>query len=210
MHYHQLLVVLVLVHAAAAGSSPLTVNVSDKGIDNSSCLHENTTQACRSLEFVLKQLSSPIGSDVILVNVLDNQSLNTTPKYDFTDIVNPFTLVVTGVGYPSITFKSNGPLILTGSSLSMSNFTWRGLVFSGTGFLHQEIRAVTIVDCKIHLSSLDVLDVQKLIINESDIGTTQIPNAVFINVITCKLCLFSRQCLQCCILFQYYHKLSSK
>ena len=56
MHYHQLLVVLVLVHAAAAGSSPLTVNVSDKGIDDFSCLHENTTQACSSLEFVLKQL----------------------------------------------------------------------------------------------------------------------------------------------------------
>ena len=54
MHYHQLLVVLVLVHAAAAGSSPLTVNVSDKGIDNSSCLHENTTQACRSLGICVK------------------------------------------------------------------------------------------------------------------------------------------------------------
>ena len=176
MYYHQLLVVLVFVHATA-GSSPLTVNVSDKGIDNSSCLHENTTQACRSLEFVLKQLSSPIGSDVILVNVLDNQSLNTTSIYDFTDIVNPFTLVVTGVGYPSITFESNGILLLHGNSLSMSNFTWRGLVFSGTGFLHKEIRAVTIVDCKIHLLSLDVDDVQNVIINESDIGSTQIPNA---------------------------------
>ena len=126
---------------------------------------------------ICKQLSSPIGSDVILVNVLDNQSLNTTPIYDFTDIVNPFTLVVTGVGYPSITFESNGTLILAGNTLSMSNFTWRGLVFSGTGFLHKEIRAVTIVDCKIHLSSLAVYDVQKVIINESDIGTTKIPNA---------------------------------
>ena len=160
----------MLVHATA-GSSPLTVNVSAKGIDDSSCLHENTTQACRSLEFVLKQLSSPIGSDVILVNVFDDQSLNAI--HNFTDIVNPFTLVVTGVGYPSITFSF---LTLAGNTLSI---TWRGLVFSGTGFLHQEIHAVTIVDCKIHLLLLNVDNVQKVIIDKSDyIGTTQIPNAV--------------------------------
>ena len=167
MFCHQLLVVLVLVHATAS-SSPLIVNVSDKGTDSSSCLQNNTTQACRTFEFVLKQLSSPLESDVILVNILDNQSLNGSLFY----ILNsPFTLVVTGVGYPSITFGKDA-LSLNGNS--SSNVTWRGLVFNGNGLFHQNVRSVTIDDCKLRLS-VDMSFVQNVIINNSDIGT---PNGI--------------------------------
>ena len=168
MHCHQILVVLVLVHATAS-SSPLNVTVSDKGTDNSSCLQMNTTQACRTLEFVLKQLFSPLESDVILVNVLNNQSLNVSSQYIFD---NPFTLVVTGVGYPSITFDSNGILVMHFNRLS--NFTWRGLVFNGGRISYQNLHIVTFDDCKLLLPlEIDVYYVRKMIINNSDVG---VPN----------------------------------
>ena len=168
MHCHQLLVVLVLVHATAS-SSPLNVTVSDKGTDNSSCLQMNTTQACRTLEFVLKQLFSPLESDVILVNVLNNQSLDVSSPYIFN---SPFTLVVTGVGYPSITFDSNGNLTMHCNS--SSNFTWRGLVFKGGNILHQNLHTITFDDCKLLLPlGMDIRYVRKMIINNSDVG---VPN----------------------------------
>ena len=169
MFCHQLWVVLVLVHATAS-SSPLIVNVSDKGTDSSSCLQNNNTQACRTFKFVLKQLLSSSGSlesDVILVNILDNQSLDASPLYVLN---NSFTLVVTGVGYPSITFSSKDSLSFYSNHSSNFNFTWRGLVFNGGGILHQNVRSVTFDDCKLNLG-VGVFYMQKVIINDSIIDT---------------------------------------
>ena len=82
-------VVALVLLCAVTGSTPLTIKVSDAGVDQPSCLLENTSQSCHTLEYALRQI--PLintTTDSLLLNILSDQYITgTVPRYKF----NPLT-----------------------------------------------------------------------------------------------------------------------
>ena len=156
----------------------ITIQVSDTGRDESSCMQNGET--CKTLAYVFKQLSNfhqESGAfTVITVNINSNQTIT---KKSECNLSSNKRLSVRIVGHNKAFITLNSSVTITHEDIDNNtdvNWAWIGLGFiSGTDhtMTHESYNSLAILDCSIMTGEWDFTDVLNVLINGSKFGQAE-------------------------------------
>ncbi len=172
---YQVLLIFGLIGASSSYTLQITVQVSETGIDDPSCMKNET---CKTLTYFLGLLSrtSFHQSTAITVNITYNQTIKNYSNYTFSQ---QHILSVKIVGH-------NQVYIILNSSMKMNHYNsklywaWIGLGFiSGTdhtnlSIYHGGFNSLAILNCRIMTADWVFRCIQKLVINKNEFGQVEI------------------------------------
>ena len=159
----------------------ITVQVSDSGVDDPSCMQSG--KPCNTLTYALSQISRLSGtlrqSTTVMVNVTCNQTITSSFQYPFTS-PRPLSVKVVGHNYAFIKLDQSSTLQVQGFT-SEFYWAWIGLGFirnssgadittSYTEILHNFINSLAILDCRIMITEWVIRDTQNLVIDNTEFG----------------------------------------
>ena len=173
--FHVLLILGLLGACSSYALRNITIQVSDSGLDEPSCLQNET--ACKTLTYVLGKLPkiSFHQSTSITVNITCNQTIKTDSSYSFPKY---HYLSVRIVSHNKAYIILNSSMEIIHYDPSYNNYwAWIGVGFissTNSSINHDSIKSLVILDCRIMKVDWKFMNMRNLVINNSEFGQVDI------------------------------------
>ena len=173
--FHVLLILGLLGACSSYALRNITIQVSDSGLDEPSCLQNET--ACKTLTYVLGKLPkiSFHQSTSITVNITCNQTIKTDSSYSFPQY---HYLSVRIVSHNKAYIILNSSMEIIHYDPSYNNYwAWIGVGFissTNSSINHDSIKSLVILDCRIMKVDWKFMNMRNLVINNSEFGQVDI------------------------------------